>query len=46
MSEVTTIQVTKELTHFLSTQSIKKGETYDQIIKRLLKKLWGTDIKE
>jgi len=38
--EITTIQVTKELKDFLSSQATRKGETYDQILKRLLGKIW------
>lgn len=44
--EITTIQVSKELKHFLSSQAISKGETYDQIIRRLLQKIWGADIPQ
>lgn len=39
--DITTIQVTKELKSFLSSQATSKGETYDQILRRLLAKIWG-----
>lgn len=41
-----TIKVSNELHDFLAKQAISKNETYDQIIKRLLKKLWGADIEK
>ena len=40
-----TIKVSDELHEFLTKQAISKNETYDQIIKRILKKLWGADIE-
>ena len=40
MSESTTIQVSRELKDFLATQATHKGETYEQIIKRLLEQVW------
>lgn len=42
---ITTIQVTRELRDFLVKQAIKKNESYDEIIKRLLKKLWGATVE-
>jgi len=36
--DFTTIRISKELHKFLTDQAIKKGETYDDIINRLLKK--------
>lgn len=38
-NDKTTIQVTKELKDYLDSQASKKGETYDQILRRLLTKL-------
>lgn len=35
-----------ELHEFLSKQAVGKGESYDDIIKRLLKELWGAEINE
>jgi len=40
-----TIKVSDELHEFLTKQAISKNETYDQIIKRLLKKAWGAEIE-
>jgi len=42
--KTTTIQISLELHQFLKTQAVKKDETYDEILKRLLKKLWGAHI--
>lgn len=42
----TTIQVSTELRDFLDQQAIKRRESYDDIIKRLLKQLWGTEIEK
>jgi len=39
-----TIKVSDELHEFLTSQGMK-NETYDQIIKRLIKKIWNTEIK-
>lgn len=39
--ERTTIQLSRELKEFLAAQAVKKGESYEEIIKRLLGKLWG-----
>jgi len=40
----TTIQISTELKDFLESQAIKKAETYEEIIRRLLEKAWGTKI--
>jgi len=39
--ERTTIQISRELKDFLATQAVRKGESYDEIIKRLLEKVRG-----
>lgn len=39
--DITTIQITRELKTFLVGQAIRKGETYDEILRRLLAKIWG-----
>lgn len=42
----TTIQISIELKNFLVAQAIKKGETYDQILRRLLSKIWGVKLEK
>ena len=38
-----TIKVSDELHQFLTSQGLK-SETYDQVIKRLIEKIWKVDI--
>lgn len=46
MGKKTTIQISPELHQFLKTQAIRKDESFDEILKRLLEKLWGSDISK
>jgi len=39
------IQISKELHDFLNTQFVKKGDTYDSILKKLLEKAWGVKVE-
>ncbi len=43
MAKKTTIQIAPELHQFPKNQAIRKDESYDEILKRLLKKLRGAD---
>jgi len=43
--DITTIQITRGLKDFLASQTIHKGETYDEILKRLLSKIWGVNFQ-
>ena len=40
----TTIAVSVELRNFLEKQAIRKGETYDLILRRLLEEKWNIKI--
>ena len=40
------IRISPELKRFLDNQAVKKDDSYDQIIKRLLKKCWGVEFEE
>lgn len=44
MSKAKTIQISEELHSFLTAQAVKKADTYDHIIKRILKQFVGVSL--
>jgi len=40
------IKLSDELYDFLKSQAVKKDETFDEILKRLLKKTWSVNFTE